>query len=201
MKNHMEKDLDLRVTKTYQSLFRAFAALLSEKKLEDITVNELCELAMIRRATFYKHFSDKFDFFTFFLKELQHSSMMRAAQTADPNDPCTFYISAIRSAFDFMEENACHLARALESGGILNLLMVLDQDELTSSLEHHLTERKKAGQPLPASPEILAQLFSGALFQVSRWWYTHRDVVDKEEVIAELSSLVRSFCSLCSHDS
>ena len=133
MKNHMEKNLDLRVTKTYQSLFRAFAALLSEKKLEDITVNELCELAMIRRATFYKHFSDKFDFFTFFLKELQHSSMMRAAQTADPNDPCTFYISAIRSAFDFMEENACHLARALESGGILNLLVVLDQDELTSN--------------------------------------------------------------------
>ena len=28
--------------------------------------NELCDEAMIRRATFYKHFADKYDFFFFF---------------------------------------------------------------------------------------------------------------------------------------
>ena len=40
---------------------------MSEKPFEEITINDLCNSAMIRRTTFYKHFSDKYDFFRFFL--------------------------------------------------------------------------------------------------------------------------------------
>ena len=56
---------DLRITKTYRALTEAFFELLSQKKFEDITVNEICNRAVVRRATFYKHFGDKFEFFVF----------------------------------------------------------------------------------------------------------------------------------------
>ena len=65
----MEQKMDLRIRKTYKALKDTFLELLSEKKFEDITVNELCERAMVRRATFYKHFADKYDFFAFFIRE------------------------------------------------------------------------------------------------------------------------------------
>ena len=58
----MEKKSDLRVRKTYEALMRAFEDLLTGKTFDDITVNELCERAMIRRPTFYSHFEDKYDF-------------------------------------------------------------------------------------------------------------------------------------------
>ena len=61
----MEPKLDLRIQKTYLSLHNAFTELLEEKKFEEFTVNELCERAMIRRNTFYKHFADKYEYFTF----------------------------------------------------------------------------------------------------------------------------------------
>ena len=66
----MEKKIDLRVEKTYLLLHNAFTQLLEEKRFEDFTVNELCERAMIRRTTFYKHFADKYEYFTFYIKEV-----------------------------------------------------------------------------------------------------------------------------------
>ena len=55
----MEKKNDLRVQKTYRALMAAFEALMAEETFDDITVNELCARALIRRPTFYSHFEDK----------------------------------------------------------------------------------------------------------------------------------------------
>ena len=63
----MDKKLDLRTQKIYVALIKAFEELLQEKSFEEITINELCDQAQTRRATFYKHFSDKYDFFQFML--------------------------------------------------------------------------------------------------------------------------------------
>ena len=56
------KKMDVRVRKTYQMLGEALSELLKEKSFEDLTVLEICEKAGIHRATFYKHFVDKYDF-------------------------------------------------------------------------------------------------------------------------------------------
>ena len=48
----MEKKIDLRLQKTYQSLHAAFTELLEEKRFEELTVGELCDRAAIRRTTF-----------------------------------------------------------------------------------------------------------------------------------------------------
>ena len=66
----MEKKTDLRIQKTYLALQNAFEALLEEKRFEELTVNELCDKAMIRRTTFYKHFADKYEFFAFYIREM-----------------------------------------------------------------------------------------------------------------------------------
>lgn len=57
--------MDLRIKKTYRALFNAFTELLEEHRFEDLTVAMLCDRAMIRRTTFYKHFRDKNDYFAF----------------------------------------------------------------------------------------------------------------------------------------
>ena len=62
----MEEKTDLRIRKTYKALCDAFVTILEKKRFDDLTVNELCDEAMIRRAAFHKHFADKYDFFFFF---------------------------------------------------------------------------------------------------------------------------------------
>jgi AcrR family transcriptional regulator len=67
----MEHKDDLRVRRTKKALNEAFIKLLSEKPFEDITINELCDTAGVRRATFYKHYSDKFGFLTAYTRALR----------------------------------------------------------------------------------------------------------------------------------
>ena len=45
--------------KTRGGLVNALCDLMSQKSLDDVTVTEICEKAVIRKATFYKHFGDK----------------------------------------------------------------------------------------------------------------------------------------------
>ncbi|TGE37293.1 TetR/AcrR family transcriptional regulator [Desulfosporosinus fructosivorans] len=52
---------DRRVRKTEQAIQAAFAKLLSEKSMENITVKSLCETADINKSTFYLHYKDIYD--------------------------------------------------------------------------------------------------------------------------------------------
>lgn len=63
--------MDLRIQKTYRALNDAFTQLLSRTPYEKISVAALCDEAMIRRTTFYKHFRDKDDFFAFYIDSLR----------------------------------------------------------------------------------------------------------------------------------
>ncbi|MBT1173047.1 TetR family transcriptional regulator [Bifidobacterium sp. MA2] len=74
-RRNIRDNRDLRVVRTYESLFGAFERLMAVKRLEDITVSELCDEAMVRRATFYSHFSDKSDFVAAMMRRMQHLSM------------------------------------------------------------------------------------------------------------------------------
>lgn len=51
-------ETDRRTKRTKKLLTEAFIELLSEKKLNEITVKELCDKADINRGTFYLHYQD-----------------------------------------------------------------------------------------------------------------------------------------------
>ena len=53
----MEKSEDRRVIKTKRAIRNAFARLLSEKELGDITVSDIAEYADINRKTFYNYYA------------------------------------------------------------------------------------------------------------------------------------------------
>ena len=67
----MEQKTDLRIQKTYRALTLAFFQMLGEMRFEDIRVSELCERAMIRKSTFYKHFGDKYELLAFIVRQEQ----------------------------------------------------------------------------------------------------------------------------------
>lgn len=75
--------MDLRIKKTYRALFDAFTELLEEHRFEDLTVAMLCDRALIRRTTFYKHFRDKNDYFAFYIDELMTGLPQNRTDAAD----------------------------------------------------------------------------------------------------------------------
>lgn len=53
--------VDRRVRKTRKQLRECLITLLKEKKVQDITVRELTDMADLNRGTFYLHYKDVFD--------------------------------------------------------------------------------------------------------------------------------------------
>ena len=53
--------MDLRKKKTLRAIREAFYELRKQKRLESITVTELCRIAEISKAAFYLHYRDIFD--------------------------------------------------------------------------------------------------------------------------------------------
>lgn len=57
----MTDKIDPRVTRTKQLLVDAFQKVSKEKKLSQLTVKNITDEATVNRATFYAHFTDKYD--------------------------------------------------------------------------------------------------------------------------------------------
>ena len=62
---------DLRVQRTYLLLKNALLELLAKKSFDEIKVNDICNLAMIHRTTFYSHFQDKYDLLEYCIKNIE----------------------------------------------------------------------------------------------------------------------------------
>lgn len=56
-----DEQADLRIRRTHKFLHDAMIALIAEKGFDAITVGDIAERAMINRATFYRHYQDKYD--------------------------------------------------------------------------------------------------------------------------------------------
>ena len=56
-----EEQIDLRIRRTHKFLQEAMIELITEKGFESITVGDIAERAMINRATFYRHYQDKYE--------------------------------------------------------------------------------------------------------------------------------------------
>jgi len=189
----MNEKQDLRITKTHMALCSTFMQLLERKRFEDITINELCEEAMVRRATFYKHFADKYDFFLFFICDLQckfeKDSMLLYRQEGKLLE---YYLSITRKLIYFLDKHEKMVQHILESNMLATLFDILTGQIMTAAKEK-LKEYTSKGNVLPASPEILASFFAGGLLNTLQHWLRHKNTISEEQLIAEIEKVVSSF--------
>lgn len=83
--------MDLRKERTLKLLESAFAQLLQEMPYGTITISNLCDRAMIRRATFYRHFSSKEDFLAYYVRNQRaqiNNDILASLPRTNLNDYC-----------------------------------------------------------------------------------------------------------------
>ncbi|MCH4984501.1 TetR/AcrR family transcriptional regulator [Macrococcoides goetzii] len=61
---------DLRVRRTKKMLIDALGNLLKKHTFTSISVNMICDTAMVHRTTFYKHFYDKYDLLSHWVHQI-----------------------------------------------------------------------------------------------------------------------------------
>ncbi len=185
----MEKKLDLRVQKTYKALLKALYDLLCEKSFDAITVTELCERAETRKATFYKHFGDKKELFTFMIKEMQRTSIEENQLVYDKKQPQSYYAGVFRFLLNFLDQNE-QFARQILNSDASSMVIDLLSEQIERDLRCHMKEDMEKGVQLPAEMNMLAVSYTGAMVYCGRWWICQNKPLDKELVINQFSRLI-----------
>lgn len=187
----MNKKEDTRVIKTKATLLASFKKLLAEKPFEEISVNEICVLANVRRATFYKHFTDKYDFLKYTVGALRQDFDKMLPQNKRPDATSEYYVRYVRAIVEFLIENEGMIKNAFESAVFPTLIEVIMQknyEDTRLRLEKSVNE----GMSLPASVEVTANMITGAVANILIVWWRSGMAIPKERLIEEISSVIKS---------
>lgn len=175
----MKEKLDLRIQKTYQALQSAFTRLLEEKAFEEITVNELCDAAMIRRTTFYKHFADKYEYFSFYLLGLRETFKSQIPSETIIADPTGYAVTMLQEMFKFTRRHE-KLVNGLRNSNMMTFLYQSLQEQFVEELRYVFTTVYK--KTMTPELELLISFYAGGLINVIYWWLNNRDTLDENEI-------------------
>ena len=179
---------DARVIKTKSKLLTTFKTLLSEKSFEDITVNEICDKSDVRRATFYKHFADKYAFLKYLIGSLRNDFDNRIGNKKMPDATSVYYVEYLHSLVNFLTENENMVKNVLKSEVLPSLMEVIKEKNYEDTCER-LKKSVAEGMTLPTTPEICASMMTGAVASTLLSWF-------KGGKTTPVGALIKGMCAV-----
>lgn len=188
--NEKINSADLRVQKTRKALFDTLLSLLNRKRFDAITVNELCDQALVRRATFYQHFADKYDFFSAFVHHISESFYHQLPLDFTTDTPQKTYAQLFSQFLSFLEENEKLIYNCMDSNAFPLLLDIIAEEINQRTLQIIRDSRSQTPATNPPA-EILASFLTGGLVQIAKDWI-HTPDWAKDDVIRDVHVLLDS---------
>lgn len=184
--------MDLRIKKTYRALFDAFTELLEEHRFEDLTVAMLCDRAMIRRTTFYKHFRDKNDYFAFYIDELMTGLSQNRTDAADA-EPLDDVQALRHEVFDDAmnmilahEQLMDNILASSMSGMLTNVIC----DRIARSVRERVMNVLAEDALAPVSLETTSEFVAGGIIRLfTIWWESGHDLERRPEIADVVDAL------------
>ncbi len=173
---------DRRILRTKNRLKSALLELIARRNYDEITVEEIADLAQIGRSTFYSHFSSKeellfagFDYWVLSLAQpLRASASPKRFQFSLP---MLHHIRAQKHFFQATVERSA-------SGGVRRKTTALIAEVARRELERIEPSRE------PASREAQAHTVAGAFLGLVSWWLASGDRMTAEEADRVFQRLV-----------
>lgn len=187
------RKMDVRVIRTYEQLTASLVSLLATKSFEELSVSEICDHAQVHRATFYKHFNDKYEFLNFcFDNELSKIKFDVSSTEATVENIKENFMHFIKVTFDFVNSK-----KAIFSIILSNKFSVSLGASFTSAVHNYCLEKIKIILPgtTDERAELFAAFYSNAFIGVVSHYAKHADSYPIEEIYDFLENRVDELCS------
>lgn len=152
---------DIRIVKSRRALAAAFFRLLEKQSFQKLSVNDICQEALVSRSTFYVHFEDKYHLLQHCLEELK-TNMTEAASFCAPAE-------RLQAALQYVADHAAIFRNIFISDPSQELLKMF-QSYFSHDILAQLEQRppKKFSDRLSLS--LLARFYAGGLATTISWW-------------------------------
>jgi len=171
---------DIRITKTHMALSRTLLELLERKSFQKITVNDICQCAMVSRSTFYLHFEDKYKLMLFCL-QTERQRLDEAAQSMELRD----YIQMVLTSICERKKVFRNFLQAEINIELFNMLKTFFYDYSCDILTIVERQSAKLAGPVPLLSAYYASGFAGMVI----WWIEQDFSIPIEEIAACLCNL------------
>lgn len=164
--------MDLRIVKTRRNIREAFFELRSKHALEKVRVTRLCELALINKTTFYKHYQDIYAL----SEEIENETILSIMNNFEHMDSLFTaperFMMGLYCAFKAHEE----IIMILFSGRLNNLI---------SKVEKQLIDHYPSISSTPENEIVLSFLLWGAAHVLMESNYDETLLLDTSTRIAK----------------
>lgn len=185
-----ERKEDLRIRRTHKLLCQAMFELLKTHSYDDISVVDICEKAMVHRATFYKHFTDKNDFMEYVARVKLREFYDNGAKIHVTSDLQNAYTVLVENVVSFVELNKSMLRLSINSSNnnfIESLHRIIYEEML--DLINILSEN---GETFSTPAEVKAQFLTGGICELLKWWIKNENCCSKEQFIDYIQKLLKT---------
>ncbi|TNJ63342.1 TetR family transcriptional regulator [Paenibacillus hemerocallicola] len=177
------KVMNVRMTHTKKSLINAFFKLVSEKDFEKITVADITKGAHVNRATFYAHFSDKYDFLDYIIGDSASTAIEKRTSGLVKFDQNSINQLVLAVCDSYHQPNIqCRSSYVGLVGPQLKENVVNELKlYLSKSLESSYTDSEK---------NFYVPIFANIIHEGAYQWASGNVTINQEEVASKVSLLV-----------
>lgn len=178
--------VDPRIIRTKNQIDRALLTALSRCSFQKITVDMICEEAMINRSTFYKYYRDKYDLLENYLSRILEEFKNRTLVGFILASPDDVGDSAYKDSFE-------QFARFLYQNRHTYLILwnaVMERriyEEMILMIKDKIVDLLYATYPALKSRDLYtglyAYMFASDAMTLIRWWFTNEGSVTLQDVM------------------
>lgn len=159
---------DLRVQRTKKALITTFSDLLETKSFDNITIQDLCEKANVRRSTFYRHFNDKYDLLNHIVGTLIKYFRTLHLPEIDPKDPRQFFNKFMKDILLFISDNKA-IVKSVISINIYSEVYQILYNQIYAVVKRQIEFDKQIGQ-FYIDEFIYGEFLAGGILSVILNW-------------------------------
>ncbi|MGW9919508.1 AcrR family transcriptional regulator [Staphylococcus hominis] len=159
---------DLRVQRTKKALITTFSDLLETKSFDNITIQDLCEKANVRRSTFYRHFNDKYDLLNHIVGTLIEDFRTLHLSEIDPKDPRQFFNKFMKDILLFISDNKV-MVKSVISINIYSEVYQILYNQIYAVVKRQIEFDKQIGQ-FYIDEFIYGEFLTGGILSVILNW-------------------------------
>lgn len=175
--------------KTRKAIFNAFTELLSKKKYNKITVQDILDLADIGRSTFYSHFETKDDLLKEICKEVFEHIF-----SSDLNIECNKKFEneknnpkiVIKHILYHLKENKKNLTAILSCESSYLFINYFKEYILKIIDSYILIEKKQYNIPI----DFLKNHIALSFIETVKWWIKDQMIQSPEEITEYFSNII-----------
>lgn len=177
-----------RYNRTDKLIMSAFVKLLEKYPLTKISVKDICDEAMIKRATFYNHFESKEQLLLVVFDNLKEELYQSIIDNSDNYLLNDFFYKIAEKTVDFVSKHREKIAIAIKNinSDAYNMLILESINRSIKYIIAHSKDKLKVDIPI----ELVSRFYSGGFANLVMWWITTDNTYTKEDLLNEFEKFM-----------